>query len=152
VDQPAPPDGYLYLHCAPTSTVVKCGSTKDILQNNQRYLIQNDVMDMMYFPVYLGPNEHLSNYELAFHERCALYKHAGKRSCSIQQPPIIQKLKTNDLTRLIEWARVERKREGRHELYLRENGDHDMVEFYQEVLLDVISGNVEIAHSPQKKK
>lgn len=146
------PDGYLYIHCAPTSTVVKCGSTKSKFKNNQRYLNQNGVMHIMYFPVYLGEGEHLSNYEMAFHNRCILYRYSGVESCNMKQLPIIQKMQTSDLTKSIIWDIIERIREGRHELYQRENGEMDLLEFYQEVMYDVITGEIESVRCKEKKR
>lgn len=144
------PNGYIYLLSSPTSSLVKCGSTKDISLNNERYLSNNGVIDIMYFPVYLRNDEHIFNYEMCFHRLCQGYRHNPK--VSPESPPIAPKLQTNNITKNVKWERVKRTKDPRQELYERRNGDIDLLEYYQEVLCDIVCGHVPSSHAVKKKR
>lgn len=149
-NRPRIPDGYLYLLVSPTSSLVKCGSTKNIYVTNERYLVHNSVIDIMYFPVFLGNGEHLFNYELSFHKQCQAYRH--NPIVPPDSPPLAAKLQASNITKSVKWERTKRQREGRQELYERRHGDVDLIEFYQEVLCDIVCGNAPSLHESTKKR
>jgi len=142
--------GYLYILCSPMSNIVKCGSTKNIFMTKQRYLNQNPVAYVMYFPVYFGDNEHLINYEVAFHNRCEAYR--LELNEAMMEPPVSAKLQMNALTSNIKWRKMERERAGRHELYPRMIGNKDMIEVYQEAMYAVVCGDISVVHENKKLK
>lgn len=146
--------GYLYLLCMDTSKSVKIGSTTNIKANNHRYLSLCFSTEILYLPVYRKQDaEDVHSYEQEFHRRAQAFKYVED---TMTQPLPVSLRMTQwaqennvDTSMMCSWNRIQRERNTHNELYIRYNGSQDMLEHYQNLLLEVI--DTRIVHCSNKR-